>query len=72
MSTPQITVFTHGFGCTAGSWSNHNTSDDPSGEFAYDPESLISKISELKGGANIYWAKFYTDYDTDLKINTGF
>lgn len=55
INAPQITVLTHGLGGDASHWSNNE------GVFAYDEDSLISRLSlELskngQGGANIYWA----------------
>ena len=61
--TPQITVLTHGLGGSAAHWSNQSGtlawSDDIAFDFAYSPNSLISKIDEqlLGGEALIYWAK---------------
>ena len=57
MSITQITVLTHGLGSNAGAWSNHYSENNSNDSFAYDPESLISQISDSVGGAKIYWAK---------------
>ena len=62
MSTTQITVLTHGLGSNAGTWSNDYPMNVSSASFAYDSDSLISKIDEEVGGANIYWAKTKTVY----------
>lgn len=60
MSITQATVLTHGLGGSARHWSNNfsetNYKDD-NVKFAYDKDSLISRIDEEVGGANIYWAK---------------
>lgn len=62
MEETQITVLTHGLNSDAGTWSNQYTTID-SDEFAYDKDSLISRISDLVGGANVYWAKM-NDYNS--------
>lgn len=59
---PQITVLTHGLGGSAAHWSNQSGtlawSDAVAFDFAYSPNSLISRIDEqlLGGEALIYWA----------------
>lgn len=62
MENAQITVLTHGYGANAGTWSNiivkANEEDEYYTVFAYDKDSLISKIDEETGGANIYLAQF--------------
>lgn len=71
--TPQITVLTHGLGGSAAHWSNQSGtlawSDDVAFQFAYSPNSLISKIDEqlLGGEALIYWAKM-TKHDRDTGV----
>lgn len=71
---PQITVLTHGIADFNGAshWSNNypETFDEGNkGEqthFAYDTDSLIHKLSEKAGGADIFWAKVdngNTDFD---------
>ncbi|MBQ3596379.1 MAG: alpha/beta fold hydrolase [Clostridia bacterium] len=71
MEYAQITVLTHGLGSSAMTWSNNfsesNTSDDTV-KFAYDSQSLITKISERVGGACVYWAKI-TNYRSFRLIN---
>ena len=72
---PQITVFTHGIADFNGAshWSNTypETFDErDKGEqthFAYDTDSLIHKLSEKAGGADIYWAKV-NDGNTDFDL----
>ena len=63
MNTTQITVLTHGLGSKASIWSNNYSKTNNSTNFAYDGESLISKISEKVGDVKIYWAKM-TGYDS--------
>ncbi len=80
MSTPQVTVLTHGLGGSARHWSNnfsesnYKDEEDENGnkiehvKFAYDEQSLISRIDEEVDGANIYWATVlkkdeYSDYE---------
>jgi uncharacterized repeat protein (TIGR02543 family) len=92
MDSPQITILTHGVGSAASAWSNDfdlNLSYDDNNasrsyvHFAYDKDSLINKISQEAGGANIYWAimnkdkiNFYLyditnkQYNTNNLINT--
>lgn len=57
LAMPQITVLTHGLGGEAGAWSNGYSATNTSTAFAYDPDSLISKLSDQAGGADIYYAK---------------
>lgn len=61
---PQITVLTHGIADFNGAshWSNtypntYNEEGNEQSHFAYNTESLIHKLSERAGGADIYWAK---------------
>lgn len=56
MAVPQITVLTHGLGGDAGDWSNGYSATNTSTSFAYDSDSLISKLSERAGDADIYRA----------------
>lgn len=56
MDTTQITVLTHGLASNASVWSNQYAADNTSVAFSFDPDSLIWKISEAAGGANVYWA----------------
>ena len=53
MELAQITVLTHGLDSNAGTWSNHYTMNNDSASFAYDCDSLISKIDE-EVGAQIF------------------
>ena len=60
MSYAQITVLTHGLGSDASVWSNNFSANNNVANnisFAYDSSSLITKISDQAGGANIYWAQ---------------
>lgn len=50
-STPAMTVFTHGLGASAATWSNNNFSD-----FQYSKDSLITRMSKLID-LNIYLVK---------------
>ncbi len=63
MDTTQITVLTHGLGGNAGAWSNAYSKDNADATFAYDEDSIINKIREKAGDANVYWAKM-TDIQT--------
>lgn len=66
MNKAQITVLTPGLASDVGTWSNNFSSTKTSGiSFAYDSSSLITKISDQVGGANIYWAKMtgYNDFN---------
>ncbi|MBR5388623.1 MAG: alpha/beta fold hydrolase [Clostridia bacterium] len=66
MNNAQITVLTHGLDSNARVWSNNFSANNHSNiSFAYDSSSLITKISEQVGGANIYWAKMsgYKSFD---------
>ena len=65
MNVTQITVLTPGLGSNAGTWSNHFSKENKEALFAYDSDSIISKISEKVGGANIYWARMtkYTQFN---------
>ena len=56
MDYPQITVLTPGLGSDAGVWSN-TYSTTKSDMFAYNKDSIITKIAEFTDGANIYWVK---------------
>ncbi|MDY4186660.1 MAG: hypothetical protein SOX77_02215 [Candidatus Borkfalkiaceae bacterium] len=72
----QITVLTHGLGSNAGTWSNNYSKTNNSSAFAYDGQSLISRISEQVGGAKIYWAKMsgyksFNLYDITAQKSTG-
>ena len=64
MDTTQITVLTHGLDSHAGAWSNKYAADNTSVAFSFDSDSLIWKISEAAGGANVYWANMngYEDF----------
>lgn len=67
MDRAQITVLTPGLGSDPGTWSNHysrinNSVSDT--DFAFDKNSLITKISEKAGGANIYWARMRATSNT--------
>jgi len=73
-SAPQITVLTHGLGGSASHWSNVK---DPNpneavrkkeGLFAYDSESLISKLSGNGTLANVYWAKVMSNNFQDFNL----
>ncbi|MCX4363970.1 MAG: hypothetical protein OSJ74_11435, partial [Clostridia bacterium] len=78
MSTPQVTVLTHGLGGSARHWSNnfsesnYKDEEDENGnkielvKFAYDEESLISRIDKETCGVNIYWACFDENYVLSL------
>jgi hypothetical protein len=55
-AVPQITVLTHGLSGDAGHWSNAYSNTNSETDFAYDPDSLISNLSEQAGGANVYWS----------------
>ena len=55
MNIPQITVFTHGLSSRASYWSNPNGSG--ADVFAEDQDSLVYKLSEKAGGADIYRAE---------------
>ena len=57
MSYAQITVLNHGLASSASTWSGVYNEDKSSLQFMYDADSLISKLSEGYGGANIYWAR---------------
>lgn len=61
MSSPQITVLTHGLGSNAGTWSNKISSTNKDASFAYDKDSIIEKISEKASEAKIYWAEMSDD-----------
>lgn len=64
MDSAQITVLTHGLGSNAGTWSNDFSANTTTDNFAYDTDSLILKIVEKVGTANVYWAdmKNYKDF----------
>ena len=58
MNKAQITVLTPGLASNAGTWSNNfSSANKDNAFFAYDSSSLITKISDQVGGANIYWTK---------------
>ena len=76
MDSAQITVLTHGLGSDASIWSNAYSSKNLSTSFAYDAESLINKISDEVGGANIYWAEMsafnaFNLYNISNQTNSG-
>ena len=50
-----MTVLTHGLSSSASHWSNSNGSG--SGGFVEDTDSLVYKLSQKAGGANIYRAR---------------
>jgi hypothetical protein len=54
-NNPLLTILTPGLSSTAGVWSNEN------GHFTYCPGSIISRLDELTGGANVYWYKMRSD-----------
>lgn len=58
-------VLTHGLGGKASHWSNDFSKNSNSENFAYDRDSLISKISDKVGGAYIYWGMMsgYNSFD---------
>jgi uncharacterized repeat protein (TIGR02543 family) len=58
--TPSITIFVHGQGGNASHWSN-----DGKGHLSYDTASLVEKIRNDSGGANVYWAQMAKDADND-------
>lgn len=64
MDTTQITVLTHGLGAKAGTWSNNYSKNQLNDAFEYSPDSLITKIDEKVGGAQIYKAEMngYKDF----------
>ena len=57
MDYPQITVLTPGYGSHAVTWSNNFFKKGDSFEFSYDSKSIIAKIDDFAGGANIYCVK---------------
>lgn len=57
MDYPQITVLTPGLGSHALTWSNNFFKKGDSFEFSYDSKSIIAKIDDFAGGANIYCVK---------------
>lgn len=57
MAYPQITVLTPGLGSHAVTWSNNFFKKGDSFEFSYDSKSIIAKIDDFAGGANIYCVK---------------
>lgn len=57
--SPSITVFVHGQSGEASHWSN-----DGEGNLAYDEDSLIEKLRDDYGGANVYWARMARDENT--------
>ena len=66
MESAQITILTHGLDSHAGAWSNDFSPDTKNDSFAFDEDSLISKIIEEVGEANVYWAKIQGDYSFKL------
>lgn len=72
MDKPQITVLTHGWRMGAFSWSNDYNKENAeqykniNPTFAFDKDSLIERINDEVGGANIYWAKMAGDESFDL------
>ena len=58
-AAPAITVFVHGQGESALTWANEKT--EKSRNFIYDENSLIEKLRDDAGGANVYWAKMSKD-----------
>lgn len=71
MAYPQITVLTPGLGSHAVTWSNNFFKKGDSFEFSYDSKSIIAKIDDFAGGANIYYAKMklhetYVNVETDV------
>jgi len=57
MDYPQITVLTPGYGSQAVTWSNNFFKNGDSFEFSYDSKSIIVKIDDFAGCANIYCVK---------------
>ena len=51
---PQITILTHGLTSDASVWSNENTENSI---FTFTEDSLITRLNNLVGGANIYWCR---------------
>lgn len=70
MSYPQITVLTPGLGSHASVWSNAYTATN-SYDFAYDDQSLIAKITNFAGSANIYWTKMKY-IDKNIGVGSGY
>ena len=55
ISTPLLTVFTHGLYGDASHWSN-----DGNKNFAYSENSLITRLAKLVD-SNVYWVKYYSN-----------
>lgn len=74
MDHAQITVLTHGLKSNAGTWSNKFAATLKNDSFAFDKDSLISKMVEEVGVANVYWACM-SDYNKfelyDITAQTG-
>lgn len=74
MDHAQITVLTHGLKSNAGTWSNKFAATFKNDSFAFDKDSLISKMVEEVGVANVYWACM-SDYNKfelyDITAQTG-
>ena len=66
MDVTQITVLTHGLGGNAGAWSNLYSKDNLNDNFGYDEDSIINKIRERAGDANVYWAIMTNHTSFDL------
>lgn len=64
-AAPAITVFVHGQGESALTWANEKT--EKSQNFIYDENSLIEKLRDDAGGANVYWARMSRDIDENKK-----
>ena len=63
MDIPQITVLTHGLSSSASHWSNNDGSG--TGGFVEDSDSLVYKLSQKAGGADIYRAVTYDGDKSD-------
>lgn len=54
---PQITILTHGLTSDASVWSNENNENTENSIFTFTEDSLITRLNNLVGGANIYWCR---------------
>ena len=56
-----ITILTHGLSGDASHWSNNGN-----GYFAFNEKSIINRLYNIYGTANVYWLSFNSSYSFDL------
>ncbi|MCI5582250.1 MAG: alpha/beta fold hydrolase, partial [Anaeroplasma sp.] len=56
-----ITILTHGLNGDASHWSNNGN-----GVFAFNKNSIITRLYNIYNDANVYWLNFYNSHNFDL------